>query len=297
MELIRRYHPPNAYRSPPRGPTPPAGPGLLDSGHLTHWSLAPRFRGVLSCSAGEAWRSCQPGLALLRRDVLERHPDCTGAEGMQELDCRGVSRLRLAQRRGVRGSSQFTVLFVVATVLFALGHVLLAIGFWIRNKLIEPNESWWDRSWNCVLLRFAHCRDQVEHYNCATERARQALPSTLVVGSESTANVHVGLEMSVLLKQPGLHAVFIERYNTLWHLRLGLAASFLVAGVVNLVFAICSLDVATCWRDQRSAIVTGLVGLVSLLLGRLLTRQHLTTSTNFLYRVIAAFNIGEEANR
>lgn len=169
----------------------------------------------------------------------------------------------------VRGSSQLTVLFVVATVLFALGHVLLAIGFWIRNKLIEPNESWWDRSWNCVLLRFAHCRDQVEQYNCATERARQALPSTLVVGSESTANVHVGLEMSVLLKQPGLHAVFIERYNTLWHLRLGLAASFLVAGVVNLVFAICSLDVATCWRDQRSAIVTGLVGLVSLLLGRL----------------------------
>ena len=173
MELIRRYHPPNAYRSPPRGPTPPAGPGLLDSGHLTHWSLAPRFRGVLSCSAGEAWRSCQPGLALLRRDVLERHPDCTGAEGMQELDCRSVSRLRLAQRRGVRGSSQFTVLFVVATVLFALGHVLLAIGFWIRNKLIEPNESWWDRSWNCVLLRFAHCRDQVEHYNCAT-RTRAA---------------------------------------------------------------------------------------------------------------------------
>ena len=44
--------------------------------------------------------------------------------------------------------------------------------------------------------------------------------------------------MSVLLKQPKLHANFIERYNTLWHLRLGLAASLLAAGVTTLV--ICS---------------------------------------------------------
>lgn len=197
----------------------------------------------------------------------------------------------------VRGSSQIAVLFVAATVLFGLGHVLLAIGFWIRNKIIRPGRSPWDKSWNWVFLRLANCRDQVDEYNCATERARQASPGTLVVGNESTADVHVGLEMSVLLKQPRLHGVFIERYNTLWHLRLGLAASLLIAGVVNLVFAICSFDVTTCCRDQRSAIVACVVGLASILLGLLLTRQHLITSTHFLHRVIAAFIIGEQANR
>ena len=234
----------------------------------------------------------------------------------------------------VRGSSQITLLLVVATVLFGLGHVLLAIGFWIRNKIIWPDESWWDRSWNCVFLWLARCRTQVKEYNCAIQRARQALPGTLVVGDEpsgcgttaaagriATANVHVGLEMSVLLRQPRLHAVFIERYNTLWHLRLGLAASFLVAGVVNLVFAICSFVVSlafaticsfvasflafaissanatTCCPVQCIPIVIGIVGVVSILLGLLLPRQHLVTNTNFLHRVIVAFNIGEQANR
>ena len=197
----------------------------------------------------------------------------------------------------VRGSSQIAILLVAATVLFGLGQVLLVIGFWIRNKIIRPDESWWDRWWSWVFLWLAHCRVQVENYNCAIERARQALPGTLVVEDKSAANVHVGLEMSVLLKQPRLHAVFIERYSTLWHLRLGLAASFLVAGVVNLVFAICSFDVTTCCLVHGVPVVTGVVGVVSILLGLLLTRQHLVTNTNFLLRVIVAFNIGEQTNR
>ena len=109
--------------------------------------------------------------------------------------------------------------------------------------------------------------------------------------------MHVGLEMSVLLKQPELHAVFIERYNTLWHLSLGLAASFLPSRASSTWFAIGSLDVTTCCRNERSVIVTGLVGLASFLLGGLFIRQHLTTNTNFLHRVIVAFNIGEQTNR
>ena len=122
---------------------------------------------------------------------------------------------------------------------------------------------------------------------CTRERRRSGAP----------ANVHVGLEMSVLLKQPGLHAVFIERYSTLWHLRLGLAASFLVAGVVNLAFAICSLDATTCCPAQGVPVVIGIVGLVSILLGLLLTKQHLVTNTNFLHRVVVAFNVGEQMDR
>ena len=197
----------------------------------------------------------------------------------------------------VRGSSQIVLLFVAATVLFGLGHVLLAIGFWIRNKIIRPDESRWDRSWSWVFLRLACCRVQVEKYNRAIERTRQALPGTLVVGDEPAANVHVGLEMSVLLKQPRLHAVFIERYSTLWHLRLGLAASFLVAGVVNLAFAICSFDATTCYPVQGVPVVVGIAGVVSILLGLVLTNQHLVTNTNFLHRVIVAFNLGEQTNR
>ena len=196
----------------------------------------------------------------------------------------------------IQGSSQITFLLVVGTVLFGLGHVLLTIGFWIRNKIIRPGESGWSRFQRCVFLCLAGCRVQVKEYDSAIKRARQALPRNLAVGDEPPANVHVALEMSVLLKQPELHAVFVERYSTLWHVRLGLAASFLVAGVVNLVFAICSFDVATCCRDQRHAVVAGVVGLVSILLGRLLTRQHLVTNTYFLHRVIVAFKLGEQTD-
>ena len=207
----------------------------------------------------------------------------------------------------VRESSQIVLLFVAATVLFGLGHVLFAIGFWIRNKIIRPDQNWVFRA-------------QMEKYRRAIDRTRQALPGNLVVGDEPAENVHVGLEMSVLLKQPRLHAIFIERYNTLWHLRLGLAASFLVAGfvnlavaiyslvvnlafaticsfVVNLAFAICSFDATTCCPVQGVPVVIGIVGVVSILLGLLLTHQHLVTNTNFLHRVIVAFNVGEQTKR
>lgn len=201
----------------------------------------------------------------------------------------------------VRGSSQIALLFVAATVLFGLGHVLLAIGFRIRKRIIQSDRSW-------------AFRDEVNEYNRAIDRIKQA-PGNLVVGDEPAENQHLGLEMSVLLKQPRLHAVFIERYNTLWHLRLGLAASFLVAGVVNLAFAIysvvvnltfaticsvvvkfavCSFDATECCPVPGVPVVIVVVGLVSVLLGWFLMRQHLVTNTNFLHRVIVAFNVGEQ---
>ena len=190
----------------------------------------------------------------------------------------------------VRGSSQIVLLFVAATVLFGLGHVLLAIGFRIRKRIIQSDWSW-------------AFRDEVKEYNRAIDRIKQA-PGNLVVGNEPAGNEHLGLEMSVLLKQPRLHAVFIERYNTLWHLRLGLAASFLVAGVVNLAFAticsvvvkfaVCSFDATECCPVPGVPVVIVIVGLVSVLLGRFLMRQHLVTNTNFLHRVIVAFNVGEQ---
>lgn len=197
----------------------------------------------------------------------------------------------------IREWNQFTLLLVAIVVLFSLGHALLAIGFCIRNKMIDPRDTSWDRWWNCIFVRLFFCTDHVKKFRCARERTRQAIPGYLSVGEESNGNVHLGLEMSVHVKQPALQTVFIERYNTLWHLRLGLAAAFLSAGAVNLTHAICSLCLTIYTRSPCSQEVVGLiVGLVSIGFGWQLMRQHLTTSTNFLRRVIVAFAISEREN-
>ena len=181
-------------------------------------------------------------------------------------------------------------------MLFSIGHALLAIGFWIRNKIIDPRTSC-DRFCNRVFVCFFYCQKHVDKYKCAAKRACELLPRDLVVGCESKTDVHLALEMFVLLKQPRLHAVFIERYNTLWHLRLGLAAAFLSAGVLNLAHAICSLLLKICTWDQCFQVVVGLiVGSISIGFGWQLMRQHLTTNTNFLRRVIVAFKLSERQN-
>ena len=71
----RRHRPGRAYWT---AATSPTGLWRLD---FAVCSVAPRVR---------PWRSCQPGLALLRRDVLERHPDCT--------ECGGHAGARLPRR-------------------------------------------------------------------------------------------------------------------------------------------------------------------------------------------------------
>ena len=191
----------------------------------------------------------------------------------------------------IRQSSQITVVLVTATILFGLGHVLLAVGFWIQKKIKQPSDSWWDRSWNWVLLRLARCRVEVEEYNRLIECTRQESPKPLLVGDESAVNVHVGMEMTVLLNQPRLHTVFIERFSRLLHLRLGLAAAFLVAGVVNASYLIWPLKVM-----DLSQAMNGVVGVISIMLGLLLMRLHLETNTNFLHRLIVAFRISDQAN-
>ena len=204
----------------------------------------------------------------------------------------------------IRESSQIAVLVVAAAGLFALGHALLGIGFWIRSKITEPNKGWWDKSWHCVFLRVFLCGAQFKKYESAIARVREvtkeALPDALAL-EDDRPNEHLGLEMSVLVKHPELHAVFVERYNTLSHLRLGLATSFLLVGVVDFVLAggalvlgICSLDTTSCLREQCLAVLAGgVIGLIATWLGWLLMRQHLRTNTNFLHRVVVAFNVSE----
>ncbi len=165
---------------------------------------------------------------------------------------------------------QIALLFVAVIVLFGMGHVLLAIGFCLQK--------WWVAAFRCS--------QHVARYEAARQRVRGATGRKsgfrhLAVKSDS--DVHMGLEMSVLRAQPKLHAVFIERYNTLWHLRLGMAAALLSAGIVAL--ALCGFRC-----DGMAAIV----GLVAIALGLLLMRQHLVTKTNFLIRVVVAFRMSKQ---
>ncbi len=202
----------------------------------------------------------------------------------------------------IREWNQFTLLLVAAIVTFCLGHGLLAIGFWIRNKITVSGVGSRRQCWRSALLYLFCCRHLVREHKCAVRQVRAALPRDLQDVITRDQDAHLGLEMSVLLKQPRLHAVFIERYNTLWHLRLGLATAFLLASVVNLAHANCSLlhsllrAIGTrnaCCQDVVGLIVGSIVGLTSLALGWQLMRQHLTTNANFLRRVIVAFKISK----
>ena len=215
---------------------------------------------------------------------------------------------------------QIALLFVTVIVLFGIGHLLLAIGFCLQR--------WWIAAFRCSR--------HVERYEAARQRVRGATgrkSGFRHLAVKSDGDVHMGLEMSVLHAQPRLHAIFIERYNTLWHLRLGMAAALLSAGIVAL--ALCGLMhdeglpiaaavVVSCvglglasggQLDARRHRLLGLatlsgvivavgtcaflrcnwivviVGLVAIALGLLLMRQHLVTKTNFLVRILLAFEI------
>ena len=180
---------------------------------------------------------------------------------------------------------QLAALFVAATVLFCLGHLLSCVGFWIRNKIILPCNSCWDKAWHRVLTGLC-CRSELEK----NEKTRQEIDticksdcSHLTV--DDKRDVHVGLEMVVFEKRRQLHANYVERYNTLWHLRLGLAASLLCAGVIGSA-------IGFCWGN--CPLLTVCVAVAAISGGLVLMRQHLVTNTNFLHRIVVAFKIVQQ---
>ena len=201
-------------------------------------------------------------------------------------------RLRLASAKLPKWESavtdagvQLAVLFVVAIVLFCLGHLLFCVGFWLRNKIILPCNSCWDKAWHCVLTCLC-CRSELEK----NKNARQEIDticrsdcSYLTVDDER--DVHIGLEMEIFDKRRQIHANYIERYNTLWHLRLGLAASLSSAGVFGPVVG---------FRWGTCHVLSIGVGVVAILGGIVLMRQHLVTNTSFLRRIVMAFKIVQQ---
>lgn len=182
---------------------------------------------------------------------------------------------------------QLAALFVAAIVLFCLGHLLFCVGFWIRNKIILPCNSCWDKAWHCVLTCLCCCRSELEK----NKSARQKVDDTICrfdcshLTIDDMRDVHVVLEMVVFEKRRQLHANYVERYNTLWHLRLGLAASLLCAGVIGLAIG---FSLGNC------SVLTVCVAVGAILGGLVLMHQHLVTNTNFLHRIVVAFKIVQQ---
>lgn len=163
---------------------------------------------------------------------------------------------------------QIVLLFVAVIVMSCIGHVLLSVGFCIR------------KCWNKVLCRRKH----VDDYKRAIQRIKNLKRDQADCGDERDA--HLDAEVSVFLKEPDLHARFVERYNTLWHLRLGLAASLLASGLI--------CTVVGCVWYRHLLPVSLSVGVVAMVSGIVLMRQHLVTNTSFLNRVLAAYQIVQQ---
>ena len=162
---------------------------------------------------------------------------------------------------------QGVALFVALAVLFCIGHVFLAVGFCIR------------KCWKKVFCNRKH----VSEYKDAVSRIKNLNCGQAWLVEER--DVHLGAEISVFIGKPDLHARFVERYNTLWHLRLGLAASLLCAGVIGPA-------VGFWWGNCHMLNIC--VGVVAFLSGVVLMRQHLVTNTSFLNRVTAAYEIVQQ---
>ena len=159
---------------------------------------------------------------------------------------------------------QAIVLIVAVIVLFCIGHVLLSVGFCIRNMV-------WMKLFSC-------CEHVVKH-----EEAVQRIKCLSIsqIGKVDIRDAHLDAELDVFVRRRDVHANFIERYNTLWHFRLGMAASLLCAGVVG-------GGIGSCCGNPVLACSVGIVGIVG---GLLLMRQHLVTNTSFLNRVVAAYRV------
>ena len=165
---------------------------------------------------------------------------------------------------------QAIVLIVAVIVLFCIGHVLLSVGFCFRNMV-------WMKLFSC-------CEHVVKHEEAVQRVKCLSRPQ---VGKVDIRDAHLYAELDVFVRRRDVHANFIERYNTLCHFRLGMAASLLCAGVVG-------GGIGSCCGDPVLASSVGIVGTIG---GLLLMRQHLVTNTSFLNRVVAAYQVVQQEAR
>ena len=152
--------------------------------------------------------------------------------------------------------------FAAVVVLYVTGHLLLSIGFLI------------DRCWSHLFAGSSHVKERVELRKVLRTRA----PADAAAAGELDS--HVYCDMSVMHRAPDLHYRFIERYNTLAKLRLGLATAFVLGGFGSLhallhLTALEVLPLAALWEA----------------VGLFMFQQYMRTDTSFLVRLATAYSL------
>jgi len=174
-----------------------------------------------------------------------------------------------------KGSGWRTAAAVLLAVIvaYALGHVISSIGFLLRNR------------WRREMSKTEHVRKLKEAEEKLSELTKKTEPKAFESLS-SEADVSLYCEIVTFKKDPELHAKFIERYNTLVFLRLGLASSFLVGGLLDVIHGIIAI-----FRLDGSSLWILLFSIILLWLGLLLFRQQIVTMTSFLNRLSVAYQV------
>ena len=183
------------------------------------------------------------------------------------------------------GGSIFVAIFTATVaLLFALGHVMLSIGFCLSREL-ETCPGFVDRH-----LRSAKAAARRESQKYMTKHKLGGNTPGLK-GLVKRRDEHLMLEIVALTRNKDLHGYFIERYNTLWHVRLALAAAFISAAVVAgaTCFAFAALDTTSSPQPSGQLSVAVMASLMSFVFGAVLMRQQVRTRTNFYRRVLLVY--------
>ena len=175
-----------------------------------------------------------------------------------------------------RGSAVLILTLVLLSVvmLYVLGQLTFAVGVLLRN------------CWMRVFGRSKH----VKRFKDAKSDLRNVTTDILTkVGENPLKNdadqedAHLIAEMFALKHTPELHAKFVERYNTLLHLRLSLASSLVLSGLVNL---------ALFWITLSLKLLTLIAGLW--IFAAVVMYRAVVTNTGFFNRVIVAAFLSKE---
>jgi hypothetical protein len=164
------------------------------------------------------------------------------------------------------------VMVAFVTLLYGVGQVLLAVGFFM------------DACWKRTLARWDHVRRHAKARGWVDSIAKRLFLNEDTQGAEDE-DCHLVLEMLVMKSAPELHARFVERYNTLVHLRLGIASALMLAGLTNLS-----------WLLIAPSVALVVLSAALLLTGLMMERQVVISQTRFLSRVAAAAVVAERPN-
>ena len=186
------------------------------------------------------------------------------------------------------GGSMFVAVSTTAVfLLFAIGQVMLSIGFCLSSERaacpVLPEKNTGD----LARLRAAARRESLEYIDEQLSHANTANLKGIVRDRDH----HLMLEIVALGRNKELHDRFIERSNTIRHVRLALGAAFISAGVVTGVacLALAALGAKDSAASGERVLLAAILTLVSLFFGGVLMHQQFRTQASFYRRVLLAY--------